>query len=117
MVRAGAYTDPAAAETIAKVLMERRDKIGRYYFSKILPLDRFDVRDGELRFRDPVNGGQYAVTWSTFDNASLAKTPIAGASGFRVPPARSRYLVAEITGGKYRTSVYLRDGTVIGVSR
>jgi hypothetical protein len=117
MVKAGEYTDPAAAERIAKVLMERRDKIGRYYFSKILPLDRFEVRDGELRFRDPGSGGNYAVTWSAFDNRSLLKTPIAGASGFRVPPARSPYLAAEITNGKYKTTVYLREGAVVGVSR
>jgi hypothetical protein len=117
VVKAGGYTDPGAAETISKVLMERRDNIGRYYFSKILPLDRFEVRDGELRFRDPGGGGTYTVTWSIFDNASLLKTPIAGASGFRVPPAGSRYLAAEITNGKYKTTVYLRHRAVIGVNR
>ena len=53
MVKAGDYTDPGTVETIAGVLIARRDKIGRYYFSKILPLDRFEVRDGELRFPRP----------------------------------------------------------------
>jgi hypothetical protein len=117
MVKAGAYADPAAAERIAKVLIDRRDKIGRYYLSKILPLDRFEVRNGKLLFRDVGDAGNYAVTWSTFDNRSQTRKPIAGAFGFRVPQAGSEYLAAEITGGKYKATVYLREGAVVGVER
>jgi len=117
MVKAGAYTDGGAVEAIARVLIARRDKIGRYYFSKILPLDRFEVRDGELRFHELGGGGNYSVTWSTFDNSTARKRPIADQNGFRVPNSTSRYLVAEISEGARKVSVYLRDNIVIGVSR
>ena len=117
VVKAGAYTDPSAAETLSRVLIARRDKIGRYYFSKILPLDRFEVRDGELRFHDPGGGGNYSVSWSTFDNSTARKRPTGGHDSFRVPNSPSRYLVAEISDGPHKASVYLRDNTVIGVKR
>ena len=34
------------------MLRERRDKIARYWFERIAPLDFFDVADGALRFHD-----------------------------------------------------------------
>ena len=117
LVRAGAYSDPVAVETIARVLIARRDKIGRYYLSKILPLDRFEVRSGELRFRDLGGGGNYSVTWSTFDNSTLRTQPMAGQNSFRVPRAPGRWLVAEISDGAHNAAVYLRDNSVVGVSR
>src|SRR5581483_9711289 len=117
IVKAGAYTEPGAAETISRVLIARRDKIGRYYFSKILPLDRFEVRDGELRFQDFGGRGNYTVVWSTFDNPTARTEPIAGQNRFRVPHSASRYLVAEISDGAHKASVYLRDNAGIGVSR
>ena len=52
MVKAGEYTDPKDAETLAKILMERRDIIGRYWFEKTNPLDEFDVSDNRLVFKD-----------------------------------------------------------------
>lgn len=117
MVKAGAYTDAAARDAISKILIARRDKIGAYYFSRILPLDGFEVRDGELRFRELGGRGNYTVTWAAFDNSTARKQPIAGQNSFRVPQSASRYVVAEISDGSHKASVYLRDNTVIGVSR
>ena len=51
-VAAGRYTNPAAAEWIARVLAERRDIIARYFFDRVPPLDFFRVNAGWLRFRD-----------------------------------------------------------------
>ena len=52
IVETGQYSDPKSVDWIAKCLIARRDKIGRTYFAKVLPLDRFQVRDGQLAFED-----------------------------------------------------------------
>ncbi|HMS84845.1 MAG TPA: hypothetical protein PKD12_14435 [Nitrospira sp.] len=41
IVRTGHFTDPAAERYVAEVLKARRDKIGRYYFNLVNPLDGF----------------------------------------------------------------------------
>ncbi|MFC1716860.1 hypothetical protein ACFL6S_24550 [Candidatus Poribacteria bacterium] len=56
-VAEGQYSDPEAASYILKTIIERRDIVGRYWFSKVNPLDRFELRkppDGrrELHFVD-----------------------------------------------------------------
>jgi len=52
VVETGDYSDPRAVEYITRVLIERRDKIGRTYFSKLLPLDNFTVSGGAVSFDD-----------------------------------------------------------------
>ena len=44
IVETGELSNSDAEEYLIKTLIERRDKIGRYWFSKINPLDKFDVR-------------------------------------------------------------------------
>ena len=56
-VETGAFTDPGATEWLTRVLIERRDKIGRYWLARVNPLDRFMVTERgddqwELRFVD-----------------------------------------------------------------
>lgn len=50
------YSDPRARDYMIKVLKERRDKIGKYWFSKVSPLDNFALkRQGDdflLSFED-----------------------------------------------------------------
>ena len=80
IVQTGEFSNPAAAEYIARVLIERRDKIGKAFFSKVLPLDKFRVRDGDLEFTDlrvqyGMQPPQYRVSWFLFDNATEASTP------------------------------------------
>ena len=58
MVAMGQYSDPRAAAELTRLLVERRDMIGKYWFARVNPLDRFVVVDGELRFADlAVAGG------------------------------------------------------------
>lgn len=63
VAREGKYSDPAVAPYIAKVLIERRDKTGRHYYSRVNPLDNFalnglDNGNYELCFDDmAVEGG------------------------------------------------------------
>ena len=52
IVAEGHYQNPEAARWIARVLGERRDKIARYYFDRIPPLDFFVNTDGMLTFYD-----------------------------------------------------------------
>jgi hypothetical protein len=50
------YSHPDAAAHIARVIKERRDKVGRHWFARVNPLDRFEITSGtsgiELSFAD-----------------------------------------------------------------
>ncbi|KAA3606227.1 MAG: hypothetical protein DWQ06_01925 [Calditrichaeota bacterium] len=48
----GQFSDPNAAKYLEKFLIERRDKIGNYWFSKINPLDNFEIENETLHFED-----------------------------------------------------------------
>lgn len=48
LLKAGHYRDPQAEEYLFQTMKRRRDKIGRYWFDKVNPLDYPEVRvDGE----------------------------------------------------------------------
>ena len=51
-VDAAKYDDPRARDFLVRNLIVRRDKIARYWFARVAPLDYFCVRDGALLFRD-----------------------------------------------------------------
>ncbi len=58
MVERGRYSDPGATAELTRLLAERRDMIGRYWFGRVNPLDHFAVKDGRLQFVDlAVEGG------------------------------------------------------------
>lgn len=128
IVETGEYSDPAAVDYLAGTLAKRRDIIGRTYFAKVLPLDRFEVRGGELSFHNlAVDHGlwhapRYTWEWATFDNESgQPATTIAGATGSTVPlAAQSGYVVATIrAAGRPEKSVrvYVRGSKVVGIDR
>ncbi len=56
IVETGEITNPKAEAYLTEVLIKRRDKIGRYWFSRINPIDKFEVkkssRDIVLSFSD-----------------------------------------------------------------
>ena len=74
IVQTGQYSK-AAEDWITATLIERRNRIGRTYFSRVLPLDRIRVESGALAFDDlGVTHGfsgprAYTVEWFGFDNA------------------------------------------------
>jgi hypothetical protein len=51
-VDAAHYDDPRASELLTRLLIERRDKVARYWFGRVAPLDFFNARDGAIHFHD-----------------------------------------------------------------
>jgi len=86
IVELGRFSDGRAVDYLTAILAARRDKIGRTFFSKILPLDHFRVENAELMFDDlAVNCGyvsprSFEVHWYPFDNVSQRRGSFSGAS-------------------------------------
>ncbi len=121
IVETGDYSDPRTVEYVARALIERRDKIGRTYFSKVLPLDNFAVDTTALTFDDlAVKYGftkarSFQATWFRFDNKEDRLTPIQSARSFQLPDEAIRvdnnaYCAVRIQGDDpYKTvMIYLR---------
>jgi hypothetical protein len=130
VVRSANFSDSRAEQWIADALIERRDKIGRAFLTKVLPLDRFAVQDGRLVFEDLAAkhgiapAAQYSVQWSRFDNQTGNKTAISGATSFVLPESLGdAYAAAEIRGDDLRKTItaYVRGGPagvqVVGLER
>jgi len=136
IVGTGGYTDPAAAAWIVSTLIERRNRIAKAYFRKVLPLDHFRVEGGTLRFDDlgatyAVDDGpaSYTANWFRFDNETGQLTPLR-AESLVVPPDvghadAGRYFAVRIE-SSLRSSdmnvmVYLRTRAggedVVGIER
>jgi hypothetical protein len=83
-VKSGNFTDPAAEKLLGDILIKRRDKIGRVYYSRINPLVRFELTDAGFAFENPaVKAGfagapkqGYQATWYRFNNGTGGADPI-----------------------------------------
>jgi hypothetical protein len=131
IVKVAQFSDPAAEKYVADTLIARRDKIGKVLLTRVLPLDRFAVTDGQLTFRDLAQEyslnekGEVHINWSRFNNKTGEKSPIATARGFQIPQEPgSSYLAADIWRGedtKKSVTVYLKAGDgrteVVGIER
>jgi hypothetical protein len=119
IVAEGQLSDKQAEEWLIRCLIERRDKIGRVYFAKVLPLDRFEVRGGTLTWDDVGGRLKYTpaadvnITWQRLDNATGTRSPIANANTAAVPAATSGYSVATLTSKakpSQKIEVFVRHG-------
>jgi hypothetical protein len=103
IVRSAHYSDPRAERWLAECLIQRRDKIGRAYYKKVLPLDKFALHDGQLEFKDLAaiagfdSPAPYAVQWHSLDNSTGAATPIQGAASFTLPTQGGPLRLARIS--------------------
>ncbi len=68
-VEAGQYSDPEAEEYLVRTLIERQQKIGRYGFSRVNPLERFKISgtgsSQQLEFEDLAVNYSYAIAATT----------------------------------------------------
>jgi hypothetical protein len=134
VVAAARYSRAEDTALVTRYLIERRNRIGRKYFAKVLPLDRFRVEGGRLAWDDlGVAHGfdpprEVSVAWQRFDNATGARTPLAGRSGPTLPPEIAdappgTYVAARLQAGEAAKAVDLvlrQQGgsvTVVGVER
>jgi hypothetical protein len=85
LVRTAGFTDPAAEQHLADVLMQRRDKIGKAYLVAVPPLVNFALSSaGRLSFENAAVAagvaaeprGGYRVNWDRFDNVTGAFAPL-----------------------------------------
>jgi hypothetical protein len=87
IVALGQYEDAASAGHLTRMLIERRNKIGRAFLTAVPSLDGFAVVNGSLTFEDLA--AKYAFSqpapvtaeWFAYDRSSLAS------AGLRLPPA------------------------------
>ncbi|HXI31509.1 MAG TPA: hypothetical protein VNG89_23890, partial [Vicinamibacterales bacterium] len=106
-VHTGQYSDPAAENHLAAVLIKRRDAIGRAYLPAINPVVNPTLSaDGKLAFENAaVAAGfadapaRYRAAWSRLDNATGATTPIGETES--VTPAMSAPAGVPATAGAF----------------
>ena len=130
IVSAGELSDKGAEDWLVECLVERRNKIGRAYFAKVLPFDGFAVKGSELVWDDIGAKLSYTpaadvdIAWERLDNTTGSRSIISGVRSREIPRGDSGYLVATLksrTRPAQRIEVFIRisgAGTsVIGVER
>ena len=135
IVEMAKYSDARSTEFMISTLVERRNRIGRTFFSKILPLDHFRLENGNLQFDDlAVLYGfqpprQYGIQWFSFINTDQKHELIPGAMSTQLPAeaVRSPYgsyfcAVINALGSPLKpVSIYIRkeenDFRVVGIER
>jgi hypothetical protein len=135
IVETARISDPRSAEYMVRTLLQRRDKIGRVFFSKVLPLDHFRVMNSKLLFDDlAVKYGfhaerNYRVQWYLFDNFRQTQNFISASESAELPAeidvaSPGSYFSALINSegnGAQTVKIYLRKEKdsykVVGIER
>lgn len=130
LVSTGEYTDAAAAEYLASILIARRDLIGKRWLSQPLALSRFRIEDNRVvfddlavRYRFAAKPPAYHFEWSVFDNHNERSTRLTDAGTVSIPETAAPYLAMNITAGNEsrRVTVYLKRTPplhrIVGIER
>jgi len=136
IVRTGLLSDEQAEQYVVDTLIQRRDKIGRYWLSRMLSLDNFRINGSVLQFQDLL--AEYGLgktletvtaKWYRFDNDAQQKTALltAGQYGTNQIPlpadvlasagSTDQFFVVEIAD---RISVFVRNNRtleIVGIER
>jgi hypothetical protein len=84
IVQTAQLSDPRAADYLTRVLISRRDAIGRRWLTAVNPIVHPSITDaGVMTFRNAASDAgvatepaEYRVNWSTYDNATRVVTPV-----------------------------------------
>jgi hypothetical protein len=130
LISTGEMSDAKAAEWLLECLVQRRDKIGKVYFAKVLPFDQFEVRGDSLAWVDLgaklgyLPAASVTMQWFAFDNETEKKTPLAGQTTAKLPLVSGRpfdgYYGLTLTNSnnpKQTVDVFLRGPNVVGIER
>jgi hypothetical protein len=143
VVKTGKFDDPRAEDYVLRVLLERRDKIIRYYLAQINPLEGFQTTTASAGERNLefVNLGVQAglasgcmceYSWHRYDNQTGTITALGAPAStpslkIRVPADSAEFLMVRISSNcpaqpkwKSAVEVYLRNGSspsVVGIER
>jgi hypothetical protein len=143
IVETGEIDDPEAEDYVVATLIERRDKMVRYYLSLINPIDLFVVSNGPMgeRLLEFVNLGteaglaeecQYEYRWHTFSNETGVEEPmgepeLSDLGPLRIPNDPAELLMLKLSTHcpeqpkwKSEVDVFLRNGPVpslVGIER
>lgn len=136
IVKTGNWEEPGAEDYLIKTLIDRRNKILRFYLSQMNPISDFTVTNGSLTFQNiGVNARlssscSYSANWFEFDNdiqqtKMIGNTQQSADPKFEIPASSANYLLAQILSNcegqpkwKDVVNVYLRGRTeVVGIER
>lgn len=131
VVETAKYSDRRATDWIVKCLIERRNKIGRAVFRKVLPFDRFQVRNRRIEWENIALAHglgdelKTELQWSKFDNKNQTSTLLEGENSATLPAMKDEgYWVVRLA-SKLRPRqtilVFLRNSSrgaeVVGLER
>jgi hypothetical protein len=124
IVKTGQFTDPDAEDYMVATLVERRNKIGRAWLTRVSSFDDFQwTPAGRLQFKhlasyyDIARRPEPQISWFSFDNATGAWQPIGEAAALE----HEGYVVAVIASAEGRVEVFSRihdrNPQIVGVER
>jgi len=124
IVRSGELSDPEDEEYLVQVLIERRNKIGATWLTRLSSFDEFELTDeGQLKFGhlasyyDFKRRPECQLSWFRFNNKTGEREPI---SEFQ-PKNYEGYSVAVISSTEGEVDVYVRTmagkSQIVGVDR
>lgn len=140
LVRTGKLEDPGAENYLVRTLLKRRDKIVRFYFSQLNPLDRFEISPNQdslafenLGLQAGLSGAaSYEHQWFSLDNdaaslKAITKIQSADRPALSIPGSdasilmvRIRTVSADQPNWRKKVDVYLRNApqkSVAGIER